>query len=126
MVGLAVDGKVIRGSRHDDPAAVHPLAAVLHEGQGAIAQRQITRKSNEIELPAPLAGLMPELAALRATDTAHDVTHGLGWTTINVPQPHARKADGKAARQSRNRPPCREPSEADSRPGQTRRSQPRR
>ncbi|MDT9692643.1 CRISPR system precrRNA processing endoribonuclease RAMP protein Cas6 [Streptomyces sp. P9(2023)] len=58
--------------------------------------------------------------------TGAQTTHGLGWTTISVPPPHTRKTDGKAAGRSRNRPPRREPSEADSRASQTRRSQPRR
>ncbi|WP_411574817.1 CRISPR system precrRNA processing endoribonuclease RAMP protein Cas6 [Streptomyces fradiae] len=57
--------------------------------------------------------------------TGAQTTHGLGWTAISVPQPHARKTDGETARRSRNRPPRQEPSEVDSRAGQTRRSQPR-
>ncbi|MGV9921954.1 CRISPR system precrRNA processing endoribonuclease RAMP protein Cas6 [Streptomyces cellulosae] len=51
-------------------------------------------------------------------------THGLGWTTISVPQHRTRKTDGGAARRTRNRPHRQEPSEADSRANQTRRSQP--
>ncbi|MET7765233.1 CRISPR system precrRNA processing endoribonuclease RAMP protein Cas6 [Streptomyces sp. NPDC005393] len=56
--------------------------------------------------------------------TGAQTTHGLGWTTITMPQHHARKTDGEAARRTRNRPHRQEPSEADSRASQTRRSQP--
>lgn len=45
LVGLAVDGKAVRGSRRDGQTAVHLLAAVLHESQAVISQRQIATKS---------------------------------------------------------------------------------
>ncbi|MFD5397890.1 NAD(P)-dependent oxidoreductase [Streptomyces sp. NPDC127097] len=41
LVGVAVDGKAVRGSRTGEKTAVHLLAAVLHEGQAVISQRQI-------------------------------------------------------------------------------------
>ncbi|MFE3991565.1 hypothetical protein ACFXPW_07685 [Streptomyces goshikiensis] len=47
LVGLAVDGKTVRGSRADGHA-VHPLAAALHDSQTVIVQRQVAAKSNEI------------------------------------------------------------------------------
>ncbi|MGA6227552.1 transposase [Streptomyces umbrinus] len=53
LVGLAIDGTTVRGSRTDG-AAVHLLAAALHACQTVIAQRQITAKSNEIPAFAPL------------------------------------------------------------------------
>ncbi|WP_406729442.1 ISAs1 family transposase [Streptomyces sp. GD-15H] len=53
LVGLAVDGKTVRGSRTDG-SAVHLLAAALHACQTVIAQRQVTAKSNEIPAFAPL------------------------------------------------------------------------
>ncbi|WP_405775290.1 ISAs1 family transposase [Streptomyces sp. NBC_01538] len=53
LVGLAVDGKTVRGSRTDG-TAVHLLAAALHTCQTVIAQRQIAAKSNEIPVFAPL------------------------------------------------------------------------
>jgi hypothetical protein len=53
LVGLAVDGKTVRGSRTDG-AAVHLLAAALHACQTVIAQRQVAAKSNEIPAFAPL------------------------------------------------------------------------
>ncbi|MGW9030595.1 ISAs1 family transposase [Streptomyces sp. NPDC055722] len=53
LVGLAVDGKTVRGSRTDG-TAVHLLAAALHQSQAVVAQRQIEAKSNEIPAFAPL------------------------------------------------------------------------
>ncbi|WP_409473959.1 transposase family protein [Streptomyces sp. HC307] len=38
LVGLAVDGKAVRGSRRDGQTAVHLLAAVLHESQAVISR----------------------------------------------------------------------------------------
>ncbi|MER6145421.1 hypothetical protein ABT174_36260 [Streptomyces sparsogenes] len=43
LVGLAVDGKTVRGSRTDG-AAVHLLAAALHACQTVIAQCQVAAK----------------------------------------------------------------------------------
>ncbi len=54
LVGLAVDGKAVRGSRTDSRTAVHLLAAALHGSQTVIAQRQVAAKSNEIPALAPL------------------------------------------------------------------------
>ncbi|MET9914169.1 transposase [Streptomyces sp. NPDC006476] len=53
LIGLAVDGKTVRGSRTDG-MAVHLLAAALHGCQTVIAQRQVAAKSNEIPAFAPL------------------------------------------------------------------------
>ncbi|MFG2525643.1 hypothetical protein ACGFU5_42665, partial [Streptomyces sp. NPDC048527] len=52
-MGPAIDGKAVRGSRQEGQAAVHLLAAVPHESQATIAQRQIAAKSNEIPASAP-------------------------------------------------------------------------
>ncbi|WP_329374610.1 transposase family protein [Streptomyces sp. NBC_01483] len=46
LVGLAVDGKTVRGSRTDG-AAVHLLAAALHACQTVIAQRQIAANTGD-------------------------------------------------------------------------------
>ncbi|MCZ9340354.1 ISAs1 family transposase, partial [Streptomyces sp. TRM76130] len=45
LVGLAVDGKAVRGSRTPDTTAVHLLSAALHGSQTVIAQRQVAAKS---------------------------------------------------------------------------------
>ncbi|MFF4148348.1 ISAs1 family transposase [Streptomyces sp. NPDC001698] len=47
LVGLAADGKTVRGSRSGDQKAVHLPAVVLHESQAVISQRQTAAKSNE-------------------------------------------------------------------------------
>jgi CRISPR-associated endoribonuclease Cas6 len=57
--------------------------------------------------------------------TGAQTTHGLGWTTVDVPQSRARKVGEEAARRNRDRPHRQEPAEGDSRATQTRRSQPR-
>lgn len=46
LVGLAVDGKTVRGSRTDG-AAVHRLAAAPHACQTVIAQRQIAANAGD-------------------------------------------------------------------------------
>ncbi|WP_425824677.1 transposase family protein [Streptomyces fractus] len=51
LAGVAVDTTAVRGSRTGEKAAVRLLAAVLHESQMVISQRQITTKSNEIPTP---------------------------------------------------------------------------
>ncbi|MEU0648244.1 ISAs1 family transposase [Streptomyces umbrinus] len=76
LVGRAVDGKTVRGSRTDG-AAVHLLAAALHACQTVIAQRQITAKSNEIPAFAPLLdrinlrGIVVSADALHTQHTQH-------------------------------------------------------
>ncbi|WP_199837516.1 ISAs1 family transposase [Streptomyces caniscabiei] len=83
LVGLAVDGKTVRGSRTGG-AAVHLLAAALHSCQTVIAQRQIAAKSNEIPSFAPLLdqinlrGVVVTADALHTqrTPAAHVITAG--------------------------------------------------
>jgi Transposase len=70
LVGLAVDGKAVRGSRTDGKA-VYLLAAALHATQTVIAQRQIQAKSNEIPAFAPLL----ERVDLRGVVVTADALH---------------------------------------------------
>ena len=70
LVGLAVDGKTVRGSRTDG-TVVHLLAAALHACQTVIAQRQIAAKSNEIPSSAPLLDRL----ALRGVVVTADAMH---------------------------------------------------
>ncbi|WP_329538410.1 ISAs1 family transposase (plasmid) [Streptomyces sp. NBC_01450] len=70
-VGLAVDGKAVRGSRTDNDKAVYLLAAALHTSQTVIAQRQIPAKSNEIPAFAPLLNRID----LRGTVITADAMH---------------------------------------------------
>ncbi|MFF0136504.1 transposase family protein [Streptomyces sp. NPDC005227] len=52
---IAVDGKVVRGSRTATAAAIQLLAAMDHHGV-VLAQRQVASKSNEMTLLAILLG----------------------------------------------------------------------
>ncbi|WP_330291188.1 ISAs1 family transposase [Streptomyces sp. NBC_00576] len=70
LVGLAVDGKTVRGSRADGHA-VHLLAAALHDSQTVIAQRQVAAKSNEISAFAPLLEHLDLRGAVVTADAMH-------------------------------------------------------
>ncbi|MFC9462768.1 ISAs1 family transposase, partial [Streptomyces sp. NPDC056983] len=73
---IAVDGKVVRGSRTRAAAAIQLLAAMDHHGV-VLAQRQVASKSNEIPSFAPLLdglGLQNTVVTADALHTQHD--HG--------------------------------------------------
>ncbi|MEV6742314.1 ISAs1 family transposase [Streptomyces sp. NPDC051104] len=70
LVGLAVDGKTMRGSRTDG-TSVHLLAAALHACQTVIAQRQIAAKSNEIPAFAPLLNQIDLRGVVVTADAMH-------------------------------------------------------
>ncbi|WP_265568689.1 ISAs1 family transposase [Streptomyces hygroscopicus] len=70
LVGLAVDGKAVRGSRTDGQA-VHLLAAALHACQTVIAQRQVAAKSNEIPAFAPLLNRIDLHGVVVTADAMH-------------------------------------------------------
>ncbi|MER5916013.1 ISAs1 family transposase [Streptomyces sp. NPDC001982] len=71
LIGLAVDGKAVRGSRTDSKTAVHLLAAVLHASQTVIAQRQVAAKSNEIPAMAPLLARFNLRGVVVTADAMH-------------------------------------------------------
>ncbi|MGS2646852.1 ISAs1 family transposase [Streptosporangium sp. LJ11] len=74
LIGLAIDGKALRGSRTDHATMIHLLAAVRHDTQTVLAQRQIATHSNEIGAFTPLpAGLELSNAVLTA-DALHTQT----------------------------------------------------
>jgi predicted transposase YbfD/YdcC len=73
---IAVDGKVVRGSRTQTAAAIQLLAAMDHHGV-VLAQRQVASKSNEIPSFAPLLDgleLANTVVTADALHTQHD--HG--------------------------------------------------
>lgn len=70
LVGLAVDGKSVRGSRTDE-TTVHLLAAALHESQTVLAQRQVAAKSNEIPALAPLLARFDLRGVVVTADAMH-------------------------------------------------------
>jgi len=53
-IGVAIDGKTLRGSRNGDAKPAHLVAALLHKEGVTIAQRQVDEKSNEITAAKPL------------------------------------------------------------------------
>ncbi|MGN9846569.1 ISAs1 family transposase [Nonomuraea sp. H19] len=70
LLGLAVDGKTLRGSRTGD-GAVHLLAAVRHDTQTVLAQRQVEAKSNEIPAFTPLLSGLELSAMVITADALH-------------------------------------------------------
>lgn len=56
--GIAIDGKVVRGSRTDDQAAVHLLSALAHNLKLVLGQTPVADHTNEI------GGIDPLLAEL--------------------------------------------------------------
>ncbi|MEV8529892.1 ISAs1 family transposase [Streptomyces sp. NPDC052000] len=73
---IAVDGKVIRGSRTRTAAAIQLLAAMEHHGV-VLAQRQVASKSNEIPSFQPLLEPLDVQNAVLTTDALH-TQHGHG------------------------------------------------
>ncbi|MFI0088454.1 ISAs1 family transposase [Streptomyces bobili] len=67
---IAVDGKVLRGSRTRDRAATALLAAMDHTGS-VLAQRQVADKSNEIPAFAPLLDPLDLEHTLITADALH-------------------------------------------------------
>ncbi|MFJ8991604.1 ISAs1 family transposase [Streptomyces sp. NPDC102279] len=67
---IAVDGKVVRGSRTATAAAIQLLAATDHHG-GGLAQRQVASKSNEIPSFAPLLDGLKLVNMVVTADTLH-------------------------------------------------------
>ncbi|SFK40206.1 transposase, IS4 family [Streptosporangium canum] len=70
LAGLAVDGKTLRGSRTTD-TTVHLLAAMRHDTQIVVAQRQIEAKSNEIPAFAPLLSGLDLTGVVVTADALH-------------------------------------------------------
>ncbi|MEU1458615.1 ISAs1 family transposase [Streptomyces avermitilis] len=67
---IAVDGKVLRGSRTATTTAVTLLAAMEHSGQ-VLAQRQIADKSNEIPAFQPLLDTIDLTGTVITADVLH-------------------------------------------------------
>ncbi|MEV1245991.1 ISAs1 family transposase [Nonomuraea sp. NPDC049750] len=70
LLGLAVDGKTLRGSRTSDDVT-HLLAAVRHDTQIVLAQRQVEAKSNEIPAFTPLLGGLDLSSMVITADALH-------------------------------------------------------
>jgi predicted transposase YbfD/YdcC len=70
LVGLAVDGKTLRGSRTND-GVTHLPAAVRHDTRTVIAQRQVEAKSNEIPAFTPLLSNLDLTGVVVTADALH-------------------------------------------------------
>lgn len=68
--GLAIDGKTPRGSR-TATGTVHLLAAVRHDTQTVIAQRQVAAKTNEIGAFTPLLADLDLSETVITADALH-------------------------------------------------------
>ncbi|MEU4266082.1 hypothetical protein [Streptomyces sp. NPDC025273] len=84
-----MDGKTVRGSRTNG-AAVHLLAAALHDSQTVIAQRQAEAKSNEIPAFAPL------LEPLDLRNIAIGLMRQAGWANLAAATDHYRSRPAHA------------------------------
>ncbi|WP_443174812.1 ISAs1 family transposase [Nonomuraea sp. KM90] len=71
LLGLAVDGKTLRGSRTRHGSTVHLLAAIRHDTQTVLAQRQIEAKSNEIPAFTPLLRSLDLSGTVITADALH-------------------------------------------------------
>ncbi|WP_420895852.1 ISAs1 family transposase [[Actinomadura] parvosata] len=70
LLGLAVDGKTLRGSRTGN-GVTHLPAAIRHDTQTVLAQRQVEAKSNEIPAFAPLLCGLDLSAMVITADALH-------------------------------------------------------
>ena len=68
---IAVDGKTARGAKDKDGAAPHLLAAITCDEVAAIAQQQVSAKSNEIPAFAPLLQDLDLDGAVILADALH-------------------------------------------------------
>jgi hypothetical protein len=80
---IAVDGKVVRGSRTKTATAIHLLAAMEHHGV-VLAQRQVASKSNEIPSFEPLPDTLLDLENDVLTTDALHTQHGHGTTVTRT------------------------------------------
>jgi predicted transposase YbfD/YdcC len=71
IVGIAVDGKSLRGALQPDGRAVHLLAAVTHDQGVVIAQQEVDHKTNEITVFRPLLAGLDLTGSLITADALH-------------------------------------------------------
>ncbi|MFI7033582.1 ISAs1 family transposase [Microbispora rosea] len=70
LLGLAVDGKTLRGSRTGN-GTTHLLAATRHDTQTVMAQAQVAAKSNEIPTFTPLLSGLDLTSVVITADALH-------------------------------------------------------
>ncbi len=71
LAGVAIDGKSIRGASAGGGARPHLLAAVAHDGQVVLAQRQIPDKGSEISELAELVTSLDLTGKIVTVDALH-------------------------------------------------------
>ena len=79
LVGLAVDGKTVRGAVRPDGTQVHLLAAATHQTGLVIAQREVGAKSNEIPTFIPLLEPVNLAGAVITADALHTQVDHAAW-----------------------------------------------
>ncbi len=70
-LGLALDGKTLKGSAEGDQPAVQLLSAVLHKEGIVVAQVRVADKTNEIPMVKPLLAPLPIKGAVVTADALH-------------------------------------------------------
>lgn len=73
-LGIAVDGKTVRGARDGPQKAPHLLSAVLHEAGLVLAQQAVGDKTNEIPCVPPLLEGLDLTGAVVTLDALHTQT----------------------------------------------------
>jgi predicted transposase YbfD/YdcC len=71
IVGLAVDGKCVRGAKDADGKQPHLVAAVRHDTGTVAAQRQVGAKTNEIKAFEPLLDTLDITGMAITADALH-------------------------------------------------------
>lgn len=70
-MGIALDGKTLRGSRDGDKKGVHLLSAVVHGSSVVVAQTRVSDKTNEIPCVKPLLAELDIAGAVVTADAMH-------------------------------------------------------
>jgi len=70
-MGIALDGKTLRGSRDGDKKGVHLLSAVVHGSSVVVAQMRVSDKTNEIPCVKPLLAELDIAGAVVTADAMH-------------------------------------------------------
>jgi predicted transposase YbfD/YdcC len=70
-MGIALDGKTLRGSRDGETKGVHLLSAVVHGSGVVVAQMSVSEKTNEIPCVKPVLSELNLEGAIVTADSLH-------------------------------------------------------
>jgi predicted transposase YbfD/YdcC len=70
-IGVAIDGKTLRGSRDGEKKGVHLLSAVVHGSAVVVAQTRVPDETNEIPLVKPMLNQLDIEGAVVTADALH-------------------------------------------------------